>query len=403
MSSSILARVALGYAPMIDRQRAVIATRLTLFPLRPGEPLAAGELLDALAGVWPEGAGEVSLNILSESLLHDLMAAQPARHLGVEVPAFMAADPAHTAVIAALAARGNALLIKGRPSRELPRELLPCFRQSIIDLGEDRRLKESAGQPSPVPRSIGFVQSGIHTLAEMEASFARGAVAVLGWPFQDALARRHRPADRAAGQPSAELGVIMEMMRQLQSGASVETLESTLSQDPRLAFRLLRYLNSPAFGLAVEVGSFRHALMLLGTQRLQRWLALLLATASEDLNLRPLMFAAVRRGLLMEELLQRSGYEELAGECFICGVFSLLDQLLDQPFEALFRSLPVPDRVRQALVEGQGPCMPYLRLVQAVEGDDLDPIREAFASLFSYAGETNEALLAALARATSLR
>ncbi len=388
---------------MIDRQRAVIATRLTLFPLRPGEPLDVGELLDALATVWPEGAGEVSLNLLSESLLHELMAAQPARHLGVEVPAFMAADPAHAEVIAALAARGNTLLIKGRPPRELPRELLPCFRQSIIDLAEDRRLHEPLGQPSPMPRSIGFIQSGIHSLAEMEASFARGAIAVLGWPFQDALDRRSPPAGRASGQASAELQVLMDMMRQLQSGASVEELESTLSRDPRLAFRLLRYLNSPAFGLAVEVSSFRHAIMLLGSQRLLRWLALLLATASEDLNLRPLMFAAVRRGLLMEELLQRSGYEELAGECFICGVFSLLDQLLDQPFEALFRSLPVPDHVRQALVEGRGPCMPYLRLVQAVEGDDLDPIREAFASLFSYAGETNEALLAALARAATLR
>ena len=33
-----LAQVALGYAPMIDRQRMVSALRLTVFPLRPEAP-----------------------------------------------------------------------------------------------------------------------------------------------------------------------------------------------------------------------------------------------------------------------------------------------------------------------------------------------------------------------------
>jgi c-di-GMP-related signal transduction protein len=37
-----------------------------------------------------------------------------------------------------------------------------------------------------------------------------------------------------------------------------------LKNDPTLAFRLLRYINSPAFGLSVEISSFRHALMILG-------------------------------------------------------------------------------------------------------------------------------------------
>ena len=79
-----------------------------------------------------------------------------------------------------------------------------------------------------------------------------------------------------------------------------------LKRDPTLAFRLMRYLNSPAFGLSVEINSFGHALMLLGYQRLKRWLALLLASASTDVNMKPVMYAAVRRGLLMEELVRAS-------------------------------------------------------------------------------------------------
>ena len=46
--------------------------------------------------------------------------------------------------------------------------------------------------------------------------------------------------------------------------------------------------------------------MMLGYQQLKRWLALLLASASKDANMKPVMFAAVRRGLLMEELVRAS-------------------------------------------------------------------------------------------------
>ena len=73
----------------------------------------------------------------------------------------------------------------------------------------------------------------------------------------------------------------------------------------------MRYINSPAFGLRVEISSFRHAIMLLGYQRLKRWLALLLATASKDNNMKPVMFAAVRRGLLLEELARDAGDAEM--------------------------------------------------------------------------------------------
>ena len=40
---------------------------------------------------------------------------------------------------------------------------------------------------------------------------------------------------------------------------SIDRSEATLTLDPTLAFKLLRYINSPAFGLRVEVASFRHA------------------------------------------------------------------------------------------------------------------------------------------------
>lgn len=395
----ILAQVVLGYSPMIDRERAVKATRLTVFPVRPDVPLNAADLLETLVDVWPESGGKVSLNVVSESLLRDLMMAQPSANLMLEIPAFMACDPAHSEAITALYARGNTLLIKGRPRTELPREVLPCFKHSIIDLSDERRGDSPA--PPGVSREITHMQSGVRTLAELDASFRRGAVAVLGWPLDDAVVMQ-------GGRAAPDLTTIVELMRRIDEEAPIERIEDTLKRDPTLAFKLLRYINSPAFGLRVEVSSFHHALMLLGYKRLKRWLALLLASASKERDMKPVMFAALRRGLLMEELSRASaggdaGDEQTRNEAFICGVFSLLDRMMHQPFAELLQSVPVSESVRQALVDGAGPFQPALEIVRAVENESLFDVRESAERLLLGVEEINRAVLRALAAAVQLQ
>ena len=396
---AILGQVALGYSPFIDRNRTVAATRLSVFPLRPDSALDLAQLLHAVGDVWPASGGNVSLNVVSESLLNDLLRAEPSANLMVEVPNFMASDPANVEALIRLHGRGNTLLLKGRPNAELPREVLPCFKYSIIDLADDRRIGGGA-VPDGVTRTIGHVQSGVRTVADMEASFGRGAHAVLGWPIDDAINATAARSGRPVAQP--DLQVIVELIHRVDNEEPIEKLENTLKRDPSLAFKLLRYINSPAFGLRVEISSFRHAIMLLGYQRLKRWLALLLATASKDVNLRPVMFAAVRRGLLMEELVAGSGDEEMRNEVFICGVFSLLDRMFGESFAKLLGSIPVPERVYQALVNDTGPFQPYLAMVRAAEGESVFEYRDAAERLLMSVAEINRAQLRALMGAGKL-
>ena len=393
--TGILDQIALGYSPMIDRNRNVVATRLTVFALRPDAPLDAGQLLQMVGGVWPEGGGKVALNLLSESLLRDLLNAKPSANVMIEVPSFMASDAAHVAALQALRANGNALLLRGRRAREVPPDGGPGFAQAIIDIEDDRRAAGVA-PAGAAARTIPHIQSGVRTLADMEASFQRGAVAVLGWPMDDAATQPGRK------KTQHDLQVIVELMQRLDAEEPVEKLDNTLRRDPTLAFKLMRYINSPAFGLRVEINSFRHAILLLGYKKLKRWLALLLATAGKDVNLRPVMYAAVRRGLLMEELARSSGDEEMRNELFICGVFSLLDKMMGEPFADLMKTIPVPDRVRDALAEGSGPYLPYVNLMLAVESESLFDIRESAEALLMGAAEINRALLRALANASQI-
>lgn len=126
--------------------------------------------------------------------------------------------------------------------------------------------------------------------------------------------------------------------------------------------------------------------------------------------MKPVMFAALRRGLLMEELVRAGGGaglggndEQLRGEAFICGVFSLLDRMLGEPFAQLLESVPVPAAVRSALVNGHGPLQPLLAVVHAVESESIYDIRETAERLLLGEAAINRATLRALANATQLQ
>lgn len=469
---AVLSTLAIGYSPFIGKTRQVVATRITVAPR--GDALEsathdAAALLQALLQVWPAAPGSeaaqpaaaapakasadaplnltlrpvegapsytasgntragytvpakvsgvapvgrstatpalaaVSLNIADEAWLRAVMAQPLPLHFMLEVPAFMAAEPDFAAPLADLHARGIQLLLKGRPLKPLAPELLACFSHAVVETEEERRALPAA---VPGTRRLGLVQSGVRTSVAAGQAFERDALAVLGWPLDD-------PLPAAGGTRTSvppDVQVVLELINGVDKDVPAPKLEALLKREPTLAFRLMRYLNSPAFGLSVEINSFGHALMLLGTQRLKRWLALLLVSASKSKNAQPLMHAAVRRGLFMEELAKcqvsqgsqaNAGDAELRGQMFICGVFSLLDKLLGQSFADMLPSLPVPDTVQQALLGQGGPFGPYLALVTAVEQEAAYDIREAADSLMLGMAEVNQALLRALLTARQL-
>ena len=104
----------------------------------------------------------------------------------------------------------------------------------------------------------------------------------------------------------------------------------------------------------------------------------------------------------MEELAKSMDDAEMRDEMFVCGLFSLLDHMLKQPFDKLLQSIPVPERVRQALVDGSGPYRPYLDLVHAIETESIFEFRDATESLMLGAQEVNASLLRALSKAAHL-
>ena len=397
MTAAVFDHLLLGAGTVFDARRRPMATRLTLHPVRSDQAPDAAALVAALQEAWPEDAGALWLNLTSEATLQSLVSHPLPQHVFVEVPAFLAGDAAWLPLWTSDRSARASRVLKGRPITPLDPFVMGAFAQAIVDRQDDRRLGVQ-GAPEAPPRQLPFVQTGNTCAFEVADSFRRGAQGVLGWPLGD-------PPDEhtAKREIPAGVSVVLDLLQRIERDEDPDELEVVLRRAPALAYRLMRFINSPAFGLSVEINSFQHALMVLGTKRLKRWLALLVTGAVDDPELKPLMFLSVRRGLLMEELVRHQGDENLRNEVFICGVFSLLDRMLGQPFEQLLESLPVPGRVADALAASSGPLRPWLDLAVAVEMEAPYDIQAAADSLMLTPGDVNRAVLNSLRAAWQMR
>ena len=389
----VLDQVVLGASSLFDVKRAPVAAHMTVFPQRPDAVIDAAGLLQVIDVIAPPEAGPLMLSVANESGLRALLAAPTAPHLMIEVPGFMLSDPELAVTLQERVATGLSLVLGGRVPDNAPQHLWSLFRAVTVDRANIR---------NPLPAGIGgrpllryFV--GADGPAMSAGALKAGFSAVVGWAVGDAPT-----GDTKAKPIPAGVTTVVDLMQRVDRQEPAEKLEAVVRNDPTLAFRLMRYLNSPGFGLSVEISSFRHALMILGYQRLKRWLALLVTSAIDDPDLKPLMQLAVRRGLLMEEIARPGGDDALRNELFICGVFSTLDRMIGQPFEQLLKTIPVQESVANALAHDTGPCAPFLALARAVETESAYDIRECAEALMLSVGDVNRALAKSLVHAHSL-
>lgn len=63
--------------------------------------------------------------------------------------------------------------------------------------------------------------------------------------------------------------LLTEAIQQINSKQNLTTLVDKIAQDPSMAVRILRIVNSPFYGMSREIGSLREAIVLLGLNRIR--------------------------------------------------------------------------------------------------------------------------------------
>lgn len=195
---------------------------------------------------------------------------------------------------------------------------------------------------------------------------------------------------------------ILQLITLVRKQASTTEIEEVLKRDPALSFNLLRLINSAGFGMRTEVTSFKHAVMLLGLNKLFKWAALLLTTSIGGEVAPAVGTTSVVRGRLMELLAAETLPPEECDHAFVIGVFSLLDSLLCMPMPVALSNLSLPDTITHALLYQTGPLADYLKLTLACESGDEVAFSEAAHALQLSEKQINWAHLQALSWAEKL-
>ncbi|WP_427977643.1 EAL and HDOD domain-containing protein [Agarivorans sp.] len=132
-------------------------------------------------------------------------------------------------------------------------------------------------------------------------------------------------------------------------------------RDTALTYKLLRFVNSGNLPIVEDIASIKQAVVYIGNQQLRKLVALLATAMTVSHKPRELVRISVHRARFCELVAMRKSpaMREMA---FLCGLFSLLDAILDKPLEQLLYSLPLEQEIRDALCSEQ-PSMLRLMLM----------------------------------------
>ena len=187
---------------------------------------------------------------------------------------------------------------------------------------------------------------------------------------------------RSGGRIATYRMVVVDLLNAIKRQADFEELAGIAWRDPALAYRLLRFVNSAAFGLREKIDRLKTAMVYVGRDELYRWLTLLMFSSKKPGPLdNALRENALVRARLAEQLADGRMPPKERDEAFVVGILSVIDALLEMPMTDALAQLTLPDAVSDALLNRQGRYAPYLKLAIACEESDQDAIGALAAEL----------------------
>jgi EAL and modified HD-GYP domain-containing signal transduction protein len=160
---------------------------------------------------------------------------------------------------------------------------------------------------------------------------------------------------------------VLQLLSALQDpDVPVEKIEKMLARDTVLSFKLLRLVNSAAFGLARKIDSLKQAIMLLGLNKIKNWVNIL---AMSNLGDKPheLSVSALTRARMCELIANQLNGNNKSDGYFTVGLLSTLDAFMDAPMTTLLDSISLSKHINDAILKQMGSEGKVLEITTAYE------------------------------------
>ena len=160
------------------------------------------------------------------------------------------------------------------------------------------------------------------------------------------------------------LAVLREMHK---PDLDYDALAATIEREVSLTVKLLRYLNSAAFGWRSPVETVRQALFILGEQPFRRWATVVLLAGLGSDQPAELSVTSLMRARFASQLADELRLESAGCDLFLAGLLSLLDAFTGLPLAEALRPLGLSEEMELALLGQDSPAARVLELVVAYE------------------------------------
>jgi EAL and modified HD-GYP domain-containing signal transduction protein len=241
----------------------------------------------------------------------------------------------------------------------------------LLTQGEERKkVIEQSGSDK-----IKFLAEKVETMEEYNEAIDMGYSYFQGYYFS-------KPQIVAGKDvPSYKLNLLQILKELQQPHIKIGKLERIIARDVSLSYKLLRFINSAAFGFVNDIRSIKHALNLLGIFEFKKWMSLVLLSQMGSDKPNELLINSLIRAKFCETAAEHIGQGSKMSDYFLMGLLSLIDAFLDRPVADILKELPISDEIKLAIQGEDNSLGRVLRLIVNYEQSKWDMVSEISESL----------------------
>jgi EAL and modified HD-GYP domain-containing signal transduction protein len=165
----------------------------------------------------------------------------------------------------------------------------------------------------------------------------------------------------------SQVAVVNLMSEMNKDDLDVKKITSIFEDDVNLAFKLLRYVQSPIFKRDATIKSIKQAILVLGFEELKRFISLLFTAQFSIGKPKELTVMALARGRFCELMVIASMPTYSQSSAFLIGLLSLIDAMVDGDIQELMDKLPLQQAMKDAIINRQGESAKFLKLCELFE------------------------------------
>jgi EAL and modified HD-GYP domain-containing signal transduction protein len=286
----------------------------------------------------------------------------------LELDENIVADEEVVQVCQSLRSQGYALALDNFTLGSPNEALLPLVQYATIDFKRTPAAAWKTTADRLIARNIKLVAQQVENAVTAGAALEAGYQLFQGFYFC-------RPTTFISTQMPARRLAYMQLLGALnRENVSLNEIEDLVKHDLSLSYRVLRSVNSAAFGIEHEVTSVRDALVLLGVGQVRKWASVWAMAGLSEGDASGAVSLSLVRARCCEYIGEMMGQPERG--FFLLGLCSLLDVILRRPMPVALESLPLPATVRDALLGRQNTARTALDTIGHYERGEWDKASE---------------------------